>query len=81
MSKLFVVFGATGQQGGALVNYILNNTEFSKEFQLRGITRNASSPAAKELEKKGVEIVEVRHHWSTVDLGQLYIRQLLTFFS
>jgi uncharacterized protein YbjT (DUF2867 family) len=59
MSKLFVVFGATGQQGGALVNYILSHPEFSKSFRLRGITRNADSPAAKKLNERGVEIVEV----------------------
>ncbi|QKX63770.1 uncharacterized protein TRUGW13939_10941 [Talaromyces rugulosus] len=58
MSKLFVVFGATGQQGGALVNYILNHPDFSKQFRLRGVTRNASSNAAKELNEKGVEVVE-----------------------
>jgi N-acetyl-gamma-glutamylphosphate reductase len=59
MSKLFVIFGATGQQGGALVDYLLQHPEFSKAFHLRGVTRNASSSAAEELKKMGVEIVEV----------------------
>ncbi|KAH8698471.1 NmrA-like family-domain-containing protein [Talaromyces proteolyticus] len=58
MSKLFVIFGATGQQGGALVNYILDHPEFSKTFRLRAITRNASSTAAAKLKQKSVEIVE-----------------------
>lgn len=62
MSKLFVVFGATGQQGGALIDYILNHSEFSKEFRLRGITRNASSSVAKQLNEKGVEVVEVCYY-------------------
>ncbi|CRG82732.1 hypothetical protein PISL3812_00077 [Talaromyces islandicus] len=60
MSKLFVVFGATGQQGGALVNYIISHPDFSKDFRLRGITRNSSSPAAKQLHEKGVEVVELK---------------------
>ncbi|KAE8396146.1 NmrA family transcriptional regulator [Aspergillus alliaceus] len=56
--KIFVVFGATGQQGGALVNYILDHPEFSKDFHLRVITRNASSAAAEELRRKPVDVVE-----------------------
>lgn len=59
MSKTFVVFGATGQQGGALIDYILHHPEFSKTFRLRGITRNVSSAAAEELKQKSVEVVEV----------------------
>jgi hypothetical protein len=59
MSKVFVVFGATGQQGGALLNYILKHPEFSKTFHLRAITRHASSPVAEDLKRKSVEVVEV----------------------
>ncbi|KAJ5117422.1 hypothetical protein N7448_011054 [Penicillium atrosanguineum] len=58
MSKLFVVFGATGQQGGSLIHYILNRPTFSKEFRLRGITRDVSKPAALELQARGVEVRE-----------------------
>jgi uncharacterized protein YbjT (DUF2867 family) len=59
MAKLLTVFGATGQQGGALINYILENPAFSAEFSLRGVTRHASKPAASALRERGVEIVEV----------------------
>lgn len=54
--KIIAVVGATGAQGGGLVNAILNDT--SGEFRARAITRNANSDKAKELEKQGAEIVE-----------------------
>jgi uncharacterized protein YbjT (DUF2867 family) len=59
MAKLFTVFGATGLQGGAVINYILGHPELLKLFNLRGITRDASKPAAVALKQKGVEIVQV----------------------
>ncbi|TVY37185.1 NmrA-like family domain-containing protein [Lachnellula subtilissima] len=58
MSKLLVVFGATGQQGGSIINYVLNDPELSKQYTLRAITRDASSPAAQKLKTQGVEIVQ-----------------------
>ncbi|KAK8084624.1 hypothetical protein PG997_005895 [Apiospora hydei] len=58
MPKLLVIFGATGQQGGALIDHVLNTPSLSLEFTLRGTTRNASKPAASALKDRGVEIVE-----------------------
>lgn len=58
MSKLLVVFGATGQQGGSVANYVLNDPQLSKEFKVRGVTRDRSKPAAQALEEKGAEVVE-----------------------
>ncbi|CAM1509618.1 Fc.00g033570.m01.CDS01 [Cosmosporella sp. VM-42] len=57
MSKLLAVFGATGNQGGSVIRAILNDPTLSKEFKIRGITRDVSKPASKELEAKGVEMV------------------------
>ncbi|KAH6952941.1 hypothetical protein DER45DRAFT_363944 [Fusarium avenaceum] len=57
MSKILTVFGATGNQGGSVVRAILNDPALSKEFKIRGITRDVSKPAAKELASKGVEVV------------------------
>ncbi|KAF4983963.1 hypothetical protein FZEAL_755 [Fusarium zealandicum] len=57
MSKILTVFGATGNQGGSVVRAILNDPALSKEFKIRGITRDASKPAAKELASKGVEVI------------------------
>ncbi|KAI1756247.1 hypothetical protein F4782DRAFT_537999 [Xylaria castorea] len=58
MVKLLTVFGATGQQGGALINYILENQALFADFSLRGVTRDATKPAATALGGRGVDIVE-----------------------
>ncbi|OAK94116.1 putative nucleoside-diphosphate-sugar epimerase [Phaeosphaeriaceae sp. SRC1lsM3a] len=57
MSKIITVFGATGNQGGSVVTHLLNDSQISQEFKIRGITRDTSKPAAQELAKKGVEVV------------------------
>lgn len=59
MSKnLLVVFGATGNQGGSVANFVLNDPELSKQYSVRAITRSASNPKAQELKSKGAEVVE-----------------------
>lgn len=58
MSKLLTVFGATGAQGGSLINFILQHPKLSKDYQLRGITRDVSKPAATDLQARGVELVK-----------------------
>lgn len=57
--KIFVVFGATGVQGGSVIKSILGDPRTAKEFKIRGITRDPSKPRAQELVKQGVEAVEV----------------------
>ncbi|KAL6245996.1 hypothetical protein RBB50_007149 [Rhinocladiella similis] len=57
MSKVLAVFGATGQQGGSIVNFVLNDPELSKQYKVRGVTRDASSASAEALRSKGVEVV------------------------
>ena len=59
MSKLLPVFGTTGRQGGSLITHVLNHHELSNMYQLRGITRQGSKPAAVALKEKRVEVVEV----------------------
>jgi uncharacterized protein YbjT (DUF2867 family) len=54
---LITVFGSTGNQGGSVVRAILNHPQLSKEWKIRGITRNANKPDAQALVKKGVEMV------------------------
>jgi len=58
MSKVLVVFGATGQQGGSVVNCVINDPELSKQYKVRGVTRDPSKPAAEALQQKGVEVVK-----------------------
>jgi len=59
MSKLLVIFGATGQQGGSVVNFVLNDPELSQKYKIRAITRDVNSDKAKQLkEKLEVELVQ-----------------------
>ena len=56
MSKLLVVFGATGQQGSSVVSYV--KERMSDKFKIRAITRDPSKPEAKTLQESGVEVVK-----------------------
>ncbi|ETS85020.1 hypothetical protein PFICI_03045 [Pestalotiopsis fici W106-1] len=56
MSKILTVFGATGNQGGSVIRAVLADSVLSKEFSIRGITRDVSKPAAKALASKGVDV-------------------------
>ncbi|KIW05205.1 uncharacterized protein PV09_03749 [Verruconis gallopava] len=56
--KLLVVFGATGQQGGSVVDQVLQDPALSREFSIRGLTRDPSSPSSQALAKRGVEVVK-----------------------
>ncbi|EJD00673.1 NmrA-domain-containing protein [Fomitiporia mediterranea MF3/22] len=53
---LIAVVGATGAQGGSVVQYLLNDPDHS--FRVRGLTRNVDSPKAKALTERGVEVVK-----------------------
>ena len=54
--KIIAVVGATGAQGGGLVQAILEDPEGG--FKVRAITRNAKSEKALQLKKSGAKIVE-----------------------
>eukprot|EP01128_Nolandella_sp_AFSM9_P008202 TRINITY_DN476_c0_g2_i1.p1 TRINITY_DN476_c0_g2~~TRINITY_DN476_c0_g2_i1.p1 ORF type:complete len:319 (+),score=92.45 TRINITY_DN476_c0_g2_i1:83-958(+) len=53
-TKLIVVFGATGAQGGSVVKSLLTDPSFS----IRAVTRNPESEKAVALKEKGVEVVK-----------------------
>ena len=57
MSKALAVFGATGQQGGSVIEHILKDPELSRQYSIRAITRDVSSEKAKQLKAK-VEVVQ-----------------------
>ena len=57
MSKIFTVFGATGQQGGAVARALLRG----KGHTVRAVTRNPDNTKAKELQVRGAEIVQVKN--------------------
>jgi uncharacterized protein YbjT (DUF2867 family) len=51
-AKVVLVTGATGSQGGSVVQALLKQGR-----QVRGLTRNTNSPAAERLSRQGVEVV------------------------
>ena len=53
-----MVFGATGQQGGSVANFVLSDPELSKQYKVRGVTRDVGKDAAKALQSKGAEVVQ-----------------------
>lgn len=55
--RIIVVTGATGSQGGAVIDTLLNSPP-SFPIHIRGTTRNTSSPASAALVSRGVEMVE-----------------------
>ncbi len=55
MADTVLVTGATGNQGGAVVDHLLAR---EAEFDVRGLTRDASSEASEQLEERGVTMVE-----------------------
>ncbi|KAF2652025.1 putative hscarg dehydrogenase [Lophiostoma macrostomum CBS 122681] len=52
---IFVVLGATGQQGGSIVTHFLSLE--SNPYALRGVTRDPTSSKSKSLIDQGVEMV------------------------
>jgi uncharacterized protein YbjT (DUF2867 family) len=54
-SKIIVVVGATGAQGGGLARAILADPD--SEFAVRALTRNPDSDAARALADQGAEVV------------------------
>lgn len=54
MSKIIAVTGATGAQGGGVVNVMRKTPGWS----VRALTRSVTSEAAKKLAESGVEVVQ-----------------------
>lgn len=52
-NQLILVFGATGHQGGAVAQHLMNDG-----WQVRAVTRDSNKPAAKELARRGAEVVQ-----------------------
>ncbi|OAA36836.1 NmrA family transcriptional regulator [Metarhizium rileyi] len=56
MSKILTVFGATGNQGGSVIRAVLADPVLSKEYKLRGVTRDVNKAAAQTLSAKGADM-------------------------
>ncbi|KAI1292742.1 hypothetical protein F5Y03DRAFT_375254 [Xylaria venustula] len=55
--KIITVFGATGNQGGAVVKQFLNDPKLNSAWAVRAVTRDVSKDSAKALASQGAEIV------------------------
>jgi hypothetical protein len=58
MTKLIVIVGITGNQGGSVARTYLRNST----WRIRGLTRNPQSPAARSLTAQGIEMVQADLH-------------------
>jgi uncharacterized protein YbjT (DUF2867 family) len=57
MSKVLLITGATGKQGGATIKALLDSPQ-SKDFTILAVTRNPESGSAQKLKEKGIKIVK-----------------------
>ncbi|KAI8649454.1 NmrA domain-containing protein [Fusarium sp. Ph1] len=57
MRKILVVFGATGNQGSSVIRLVLQDSELSKTYTIRAVTRDPSSSRARDLASQGIEVV------------------------
>ncbi|KAJ9130868.1 NmrA-like family protein [Pleurostoma richardsiae] len=55
--KLITVFGATGNQGGSVVQVFLNDPKLKNDWAVRAVTRDASKDSPKKLASEGAEVV------------------------
>ena len=58
--KIITVFGATGAQGGSVVNIFLNDPKLKSNWAVRAVTRDTTKESSKKLERQGAEVVSVR---------------------
>jgi uncharacterized protein YbjT (DUF2867 family) len=72
MSKILTVFGATGIQGGPAAWAVFNYPQLSKEYKVRSVTRDATKPASKTLEEKGIDVIgrDYGYHYLLTPLTQ-----------
>lgn len=56
--RILTIFGATGNQGGSVIDAVLARPALSAKYALRGITRDPSSSKSKALASQGVELVQ-----------------------
>ncbi|KAF2476151.1 NAD(P)-binding protein [Lindgomyces ingoldianus] len=64
MSKAILITGATGKQGGSLVNALL---KANADFEILALTRNIQSPSAQKLRQKSPKIKLVAGNLDAVD--------------
>jgi len=77
MSPIFTVLGATGAQGGSVVDHALK----AGVYKVRAVTRNPNSEKGKALAAKGAEVVQadVNDEESLVKAFHVSCRSYLQF--
>jgi uncharacterized protein YbjT (DUF2867 family) len=55
-APLIIVVGATGNQGGSVLNHL---RESDKEYRIRALTRDSTKPKAKEIEATGAQTFQI----------------------
>ncbi|KKA29165.1 hypothetical protein TD95_004030 [Thielaviopsis punctulata] len=60
--KIITVFGATGAQGGSVVDTFLQDPALNKDWKVRGVTRDVTRENSKKLAARGVEVVGADVH-------------------
>lgn len=58
--KIITILGATGKQGGSVVETFLNDPKLNGDWTVRGVTRDTSKEASQRLLGLGVEMVSAR---------------------
>ncbi|KAG0043361.1 hypothetical protein BGZ83_011484 [Gryganskiella cystojenkinii] len=56
--QILVVFGATGNQGGSVVQTFLEDHDLARKYHVRAVTRDINKPEAMVLQAKGAEVVQ-----------------------
>jgi len=57
MQETILVFGATGQQGGAVIEHLLDVQKETNTFDIRALVRNPTAEKSIELKAEGVDLV------------------------
>jgi hypothetical protein len=57
--KIIIVFGALGNQGGSVIDSLLNDPDTAGKLEIHGVTRDPAKPAALALAERGVKVVKV----------------------
>ncbi|KAK2728971.1 hscarg protein [Colletotrichum kahawae] len=64
--KIITILGATGKQGGSVVETFLNDPKLNGDWTVRGITRDTSKEASQRLLGLGVEMADLNNKDSLV---------------
>ncbi len=65
--KILVVCGALGNQGGSVIDSILNDPDAAEKFEIHGVTRDPAKPSALALAERGIKVVKVSTLHMSVD--------------